>query len=126
MERGSADCGFAATVDCVRSVFGDGTGIELDSGSRVEEVTALAHDRIAGPFEAMIACYFVDLACPESDLTTGTSFDPPATGSGSFPAGSVSEWQRRAELTTATSLFESSGGSSGGGGDSRVAGAGGD
>lgn len=127
MERVSAACGFAASVDCVRSVFGDGTGIDLDSGSRDEEVTARVHERIVGFFEATIARYFVDPACPESGLTTRTSFDSPATRSwsGAFPAGSVTERQRRVELTTATSLFESNGGSSGRGSDSRVAGAGG-
>lgn len=126
MERVSADCGFAASVDCVRSVVGDGAGIELDSWSHDEEVTARVHERIAGSFEAMLARNFVDLACPESDLPTETSVDPPATGSGLFPASSVTERQRRVELTTATSLFESNAESQGGGSDSRAAGAGGD
>lgn len=73
------------------------------------ESTALAYEQVSGPFEMMAARYHVDSSSTGSRLTIETSFEPPATGFGSFINRAVVKRQRRAELDAVASLLEMSG-----------------
>lgn len=133
METASVDREYAAPENRVRSVLGDVTdffdaagfdverdGDRLELTKRVavaqfeltvelrdEESAVLAYEQVSGPFETMVTRYYVDATADGCRLTIETSFDPPASGFGSFLNGAAIKRQRQAELDAVTSLLES-------------------
>lgn len=89
------------------------TQFELHVKLHETESAALAYEQVSGPFEAMTTRYHVDSSSTGSCLTIETSFEPPATGFGSFLNGAVVKRQRRAELDAVASLMDTNGEASG-------------
>lgn len=135
----SVDREYDTPENRVRAVFGDVTGFFDAAGFDVErtgdrltlskrvavvqldlhvtlretESAVLAYEQRSGPFDSMSTRYHVDASSTGSHLTIETTFDPPATGFGSFINGAVVERQRRTELDAVESLLETNGDASG-------------
>lgn len=89
------------------------TQFELHVRLQEAESTTLAYEQVSGPFEAMTTDYQVDASSNGSRLTIETSFEPPATGVGSFLNRAAVKRQRRAELDAVASLLETNDGAPG-------------
>lgn len=82
------------------------TQFELHVKLHETESATLAYEQVSGPFKEMTTRYHVDSSATGSCLTIETSFEPPATGFGSFLNGTVIKRQRRMELDAVASLLK--------------------
>lgn len=78
---------------------------ELDVRLLEGDDAALAYEQVDGPFAEMRTRYLVEPAGDESRLRIETSFEPPASGFGSFVNGALVERQRRTELDAVADLL---------------------